>query len=192
MQKNEIETFCPAGRQAWRKWLTENHDSKQAVWLVYRKKQSNLPTVTWSEAVEEALCFGWIDSLKKRLDEETFLQFFCKRKPGSTWSKINKGKVKQLIEQELITEAGHKAIEIAKANGSWTVLDEVEELIIPKDLEQEFDNRPGAKDFFTGLSKSVRKAMLQWLVLARQSETRQKRITEIASLAEKKMKPKQF
>jgi uncharacterized protein YdeI (YjbR/CyaY-like superfamily) len=192
MQKKEIETFCPTSPQDWRQWLKENHNSKQSVWLVYYKKKSNIPTVTYSEAVDEALCFGWIDSTKKPLDHEMFMQFFCKRKPNSVWSKINKGKVQRLIDEGLITQAGYESIETAKQNGSWTILDDVEELIMPKDLEKEFKTKQGSKDFFLSLSKSVRKSILQWLVLAKRPETRQKRITEIAELAAQKLKPKQF
>jgi uncharacterized protein YdeI (YjbR/CyaY-like superfamily) len=142
--------------------------------------------------VDEALCFGWIDSVRKTLDSETFVQFFSKRKPNGTWSRVNKEKIRQLIEAGLMTQAGLESIETAKQNGSWTILDEVEELILPHDLEIEFNTQPGSKDFFLSLSKSVRKAMLQRLVLAKQPETRQKRIREIAELAALKQKPKQF
>jgi uncharacterized protein YdeI (YjbR/CyaY-like superfamily) len=192
MQKNEIEVFHPTSQQTWRLWLAENHSSKQGVWLVYGKKKSQLPTITWSEAVDEALCFGWIDSIKKPIDDETFMQFFCKRKPYSTWSKINKEKIKRLIEYQLVTETGYASIEAAKKNGSWAILDDVEELMMPKDLEKEFETRAGSYDFFISLSKSTRKAILQWLFLAKRSETRQNRIIEIAQLASQKLKPKQF
>lgn len=151
-----------------------------------------MPTVTWSEAVDEALCFGWIDRTRNSLDNEAFMRFFCKRKPNSVWSKINKGKVQRLIDEGLITQAGCESIETAKQNGSWTILDDVEELKIPKDLEKEFKTKKGSKDFFLSLSKSVRKSILQWLVLAKRPETRQKRIYEIAELAAQKLKPKQF
>ncbi|RQO75238.1 hypothetical protein DBR43_07710 [Pedobacter sp. KBW06] len=192
MEKEAIETFCPASQQDWREWLTKNHSSKPSVWLVYYKKKCNVPTINYSDAVDEALCFGWIDSTKKSLDEDTFMQFFCKRKPNSVWSKVNKGKVERLINNGMMTKAGLERIETAKQNGSWKILDNVEELTIPEDLEKALDNKSGAKEFFLSLSKSVRKGILQWLVLAKRSETRQKRMTEIVELAAKKMKPKQF
>jgi uncharacterized protein YdeI (YjbR/CyaY-like superfamily) len=192
MQKNEIATFCPTSREDWRQWLKENHHLKQSVWLVYYKKACNIPSITHSDAVDESLCFGWIDSLRKSLDNETFIQFFCKRKPNSVWSKINKGKVQRLIDEELMMQAGYESIETAKQNGSWTILDDVEELIIPKDLETAFKKKPGSKAFFLSLSKSVRKSILQWLVLAKRPETRHKRIDDIAALAAQKLKPKQF
>ena len=143
------------------------------------KKDTGVPTVSWSNAVDEALCFGWIDSIRKSLDDEKFIQYYSKRKPKSIWSKINKEKVKQLIDQGLMTEAGLKSIQIAKQNGSWTVLDDVEALKIPVDLEAKFKTRPGSKARFLSLSKSVRKVMLFGLMYAKRPETRQKRIDEI-------------
>lgn len=192
MQEKNIDTFCPKDRKDWRKWLKENHSSKQSVSLIYYKKQSDRHTMTWSDAVEEALCFGWIDSTRRSRDSESFTQLFTKRKPKSVWSKINKEKVQRLIDEGLMTPAGLQSIEIAKQNGSWEILDSVEELEIPKDLAKEFRSHPGSKVYFSGLSKSVKKMMLQWIILAKRPETRQKRITEIAILAAKQQRPKQF
>ncbi len=190
MENNEIEVFYPASVAAWRKWLVKNHLSKQAVWLVFYNKKSEIKSISWSEAVDVALCFGWIDSKKIKIDQNSSHQFFSKRKAKSTWSKINKNKVEKLIEQGLMTEAGYLSIEVARQNGSWTLLDEVEELIVPADMEAEFARKPNSKDFFLSLSKSVRKSMLQWIVLAKTEGTRQKRITEIVEQAEKRLKPK--
>jgi len=192
MPPTEIETFYPPSRQAWRQWLQENHHSKQSIWLIYYKKGSGKPSLSWSEAVDEALCFGWIDSTARSIDQEKYMQFFTRRKPTSVWSKINKGKVQQLMEQGLMMQAGLDSIEIAKQNGSWTILDEVEELKIPEDLAQALNAEAEAMDYFQSLSKSVQKSILQWLVMAKRPETRQKRITEIATLAAQKQKPKQF
>jgi uncharacterized protein YdeI (YjbR/CyaY-like superfamily) len=192
MIKESIETFCPTSQQDWRRWLKKNHRSKPFIWLILYKKQSSKPVIQWSAAVNEALCFGWVDGKRKTVDDEKFMQFFCKRKPKGTWSKINKEKIRHLIAEGLMTKAGLESIELAKQNGSWTILDDVEELKIPTDLSKEFKSHPGSKDFFSGLSKSVKKMMLQWIVLAKRPETRQKRILEIAELAAKKMKPKQF
>lgn len=191
-EKEEIATFYPSTQADWRAWLQENHLSKQSVWLIYYKKKSKIPSISWSEAVDEALCFGWIDSTARPIDDEKYMQFFTKRKPNSVWSKINKDKVEKLIATGKMSQAGFESIEKAKQNGSWTILDEVEELIIPDDLEAAFLANEGSKDFFMSLSKSVRKAILQWLVLAKQQTTRQKRINEIAELAAQKLKPKQF
>ena len=188
----DIEQFYPKSQTEWREWLLKNHVSKSSVWLIFYKKKSEQPTITWSQSVDEALCFGWIDSVKKKLDEERSIQFFSKRKPNGTWSKINKTKVEQLIATGKMTKAGHDVILSAKQNGSWTILDDVEELIIPKDLEQAFKKNTGSKDYFLSLNKSIRKMILQWIVLAKQKETKQKRINEIATLASQKLKPKQF
>lgn len=191
-KENEIATFCPASQKEWRQWLQKNHDKKQSVWLIYYKMKTGKRTLSWSDAVDEALCFGWIDSRAKPVDEEKYIQFFSKRKASSTWSKVNKEKVQLLINDGRMTRAGLESIEIAKQNGSWTILDEVEALVIPDDLEKAFKTIRGSRDFFMSLSKSVRKSILQWIVLAKREETRQKRVSEIAVLVGKKLKPKQF
>ena len=188
----EITTIYPSSRHEWRQWLQDNHRSATSVWLVYYRKKSGKPSLSWSEAVDEALCFGWIDSVKKSIDEDTFMQYFGPRKAKSVWSRINKDKVQRLMEEGLMTPAGVVCIEIAKQNGSWTTLDEAEELIIPDELDHAFSEHDGSKEFFLGLSKSVKKAILQWLALAKRPETRQKRSAEIAELAGQKRRPKQF
>ena len=188
----ETGTFYPKNKKAWRTWLEKNHEKKDAVWVIMYKKNSGKPSITWSEGVDEALCFGWIDSKAQSIDEESFRQFYSKRKPKSVWSRINKEKIKQLIADDLMMPAGYASIEIAKQNGSWTSLDHVEDMIIPKDLEKEFRKYKGSKTFFTGLSKSVKKMMLHWIAAAKKPETRQKRITEIAEHAGRKTKPKPF
>ncbi|MBC7850995.1 MAG: YdeI/OmpD-associated family protein [Chitinophagaceae bacterium] len=191
-KKPDIETFTPASRQDWRKWLTKNHRSKQSIWLIYHKKTSTKPTITYSDAVDEALCFGWIDSTTKSIDSETYIQYFCKRKPTSVWSKVNKAKVQKLVDQGLMTAAGMESIEIAKQNGTWSILDDVEEVKVPPDLAKAFRLHKGSKQYFESLSRSTKKILLQWIVLAKRKETRQKRIDEIAELAGIQLKPKQF
>jgi len=190
--EKEIDTFYPKNRKEWRKWLQDYHDKKQSIWLIYYKKKSNIPTVIYTEAVDEALCFGWIDSKAKPIDENKFMQFFSKRKTNSVWSKVNKEKIERLTKEGLMTKAGYEIIEIAKQNGSWTILDEAEALIIPTDLENEFQKRPIAKQYFLSLSRSDKRNILQWLVLAKKQETREKRVIEIVELADKRQKPKQF
>lgn len=190
MLQTDKETFYPACQKDWREWLQKNHDSKQSIWLVCYKKQANKPTIAWSDAVDEALCFGWIDSTRKSIGDNTFIQFFTRRKPNSVWSKINKAKVERLIEDGLMQQAGFEVIKRAKENGSWTILDAVEDLTIPEDLEKEFESNPGSKDYFLSLSKSVKKIILHWVVMAKRPETRQNRIKEVAELAAQKRKPK--
>lgn len=179
MQKKVITTFCPASQQEWRGWLQENHLLKQSVWLVYYKKKAGVPSISWSQAVGEAICFGWIDSKRMPLDEDRFIQLFTQRKPSSTWSKINKGKIQRLIHEGLMTPVGHQSIETAKQNGSWTSLDEVEDLIIPVDLKQELEKSSSVLNLFLSSSKSLRKSILLQLATAKRAETRQKRINVI-------------
>lgn len=146
----------------------------------------------WSDLVDEALCFGWIDSTRKTIDEGSFKQLFSRRKPNSTWSRINKEKVQRLIDDKLMKEAGHECIRIAKENGSWTILDTVEDLTVPEDLSKAFQEYIGSEEYFQSLSKSMKKMMLQWIVLAKRPETRNKRIHEIAEHAARGEKPKHF
>jgi uncharacterized protein YdeI (YjbR/CyaY-like superfamily) len=192
MSKEFIKQFYPKSKQLWRRWLEKNHILENAVWVVFYNKKSTKPSITWSDAVDEALCFGWIDSKAVTIDNESHRHYFCKRKPKSTWSKINKDKVEILIKQGLMTDAGLAGIEIAKQNGSWTILDEVEALIIPQDLEKAFKKHKGSKDYFNSLSKSAKKILLSWIVLAKLPETRQRRIEEIAERAAKGVMPKRF
>ncbi len=192
MERKDIETFTPKNKQQWRRWLEKNHDKKQSIWLILYKKSANVTTISRSEALDEALCFGWIDSTARPVDDDQFMQSFTRRKPNSVWSKINKGNVDRLIAEGLMMPAGHQSIEVAKKNGSWSILDDVEELKVPRDLTKALKSQPGAKEYFMCLSKSVKKSMLQWIVLAKRPETRQKRIEEIATLAAQQLKPKQF
>lgn len=192
MANNEITVFYPTSILEWRNWLEKNHVDLSSVWIVFYRKHTGIPSITWSEAVDVALCFGWIDSKKVKINEEHSHQFFSKRKDKSTWSKINKNKIDDLIKSELMTPAGYESIEIAKENGSWNLLDEVEELVTPIDLLDAFSSYENAKDYFDQLSKSTRKAMLQWLVLAKKPETRQKRILEIVTQTALRKKPKPF
>lgn len=192
MPEKEILTFCPDGRQSWREWLLENHQNAASVWLIYYKSKSGVPTLSWSDAVDEALCFGWIDSTRKTLDDERFLQLFSKRKPKSTWSKVNKDKVEQLLNDGLMMDAGLKCIEIAKQNGSWDMLNDVDALIVPNDLEEIFISQPEARNYYDNLSKSNKKMILHIMLMAKRPETRQKRIEQILDWVAKGKKPQIF
>lgn len=179
MNKKEIEHFYPQTKQHWREWLEKNHIQQDAVWLIHYKKISGKPSVAWPDAVDEALCFGWIDSKAVTIDTNSYKQFYTKRKPKSTWSKVNKDKVERLIADEKMREAGLKCIEIAKQNGSWTILDSIDALEIPEGLELAFANYDGSKEKFEALSKSKRKLMLYNLMVAKTDLTKSKRIAEI-------------
>lgn len=189
---NDLNTFCPSNREEWRNWLAAHHLSTPSVWLILYKKKSNIPSITWSEAVDEALCFGWIDSTKKTIDEHSYMQYFGQRKPKSTWSKVNKEKIKKLEEKGLITAAGREIIEIAKKNGSWNILDEVESLQMPDDLQKELDLYPNANSHYSNFSKSTKKSLMYWITSAKRAATREKRIKEVAELTNQNLKPKQF
>jgi uncharacterized protein YdeI (YjbR/CyaY-like superfamily) len=158
--------------------------------VIYHKKNSATSGITYSDAVEEALCFGWIDSTVKPVDEERYRQFFSRRKPTSTWSKVNKERVRRLVDSGQMMEAGLAGIDLAKQNGSWEILDDVEALVIPADLEKAFAERPTARGYFASLCRSDKRNMLQWLVLAKRPETRQNRIAELVDRANLQLKPK--
>ncbi len=188
----DIKVYSPSDTKEWREWLDQNHADAKAVWLILYKKKSPDHNLSWSEAVDEALCFGWIDSTKKTIDSEKYKQYFTKRKAKSNWSKINKEKVQSLIDQGLMREEGYKSVEIAKENGSWTILDAIESLIIPEDLKKSLEKYNGATEYFNGLSKSDKKILLYWVVSAKRDETREKRVVTIAESANVNLKPKQF
>jgi uncharacterized protein YdeI (YjbR/CyaY-like superfamily) len=190
--EEQPETFYPKSKKHWRQWLEKNHNKKQSIWVICYKKKTDVPTMTWSESVDEALCFGWIDSLRRPVDNEKFMQYYCRRKPKSGWSKINKEKVKRLIEEGLMTKAGLDAIEVAKKNGAWSMLDAVEELKIPADLNKQLKAQPKAKKYFMSLSRSNKRVILQWITFAKREETRAKRIKEFLKLADEGLMPKQF
>lgn len=185
---NDAPEIHPKNRKEWRQWLQKNHAKEQAVWVVYYKKSSETPSMVWSEAVDEALCFGWIDGRRRPIDEHTFIQYFSRRKAGGTWSKINKEKVERLIAEELMMPAGLEAIAAAKKDGSWNILDSVEALELPKDFEAALNKNAAARKYYDSLSKSVKKQVLHRLVMAKREETRQKRIMEtVKNAAEGKL-----
>ncbi len=155
-----VKSYYAKDRKAWRKWLQKNQLKEPGVWLIYYKKASGKPRLSWEEAVEEALCFGWIDSIAKPIDEEKYMQKFTPRKAKSVWSAINKKKVESLIQQNLMMPAGLEIIETARKNRSWTQLDEVENFVIPFELGRFLAKNRTVAKYFEGLSKSMRK---QWL-----------------------------
>jgi len=166
-------------RETWRGWLLEHHATARAVWLPYWKKGSGRPSIAWSEAVDEALCFGWIDSTIQPLDQARYVQYFTRRKPTSEWSRVNKDKVARLIEQGRMTEAGLHVIDRAKANGSWTALDLVEDLVVPADLLAALAADPLAAAGYDALSVTLRKQVLRRVYGAKRPQTRADRIAAI-------------
>ncbi|MCF4967196.1 YdeI/OmpD-associated family protein [Nostoc sp. CMAA1605] len=187
--ENQLETFHAANRQAWREWLEENHQSSVGVWLIYYKVKSKKPSIRYSEAVQEALCFGWIDSKVKSLDAERYMQIFTPRKTKSVWSKLNKQYITELIAQGLMTEAGLVKITAAQQDGSWTILDAIEELIIPEDLQEALAVNEVANNYFVGFSNSTKKNILFWITSAKRPETRKKRIEQTINSAAQNKSP---
>jgi uncharacterized protein YdeI (YjbR/CyaY-like superfamily) len=187
-----IPTFHAQDRQAWRDWLAQNHKTAQSVWLIIYKKDSGVPSVYYPEAVDEALCFGWIDSKPNRRDEQSFYQYFSVRNPKSNWSRVNKEKIERLLASGLMAPAGLEMIELAKKTGTWTALDEVENLVIPVDLAEAFARYPGSRKNFEAFPPSTRRGILEWIFNAKRPATRAKRIEETASLAEQNIRANQY
>ncbi len=190
--KDGIQTFYAKDRKAWRNWLSKNGYKEKSLWLIIYKKSTGVKSITYPEAVEEALCFGWIDSKPNKRDEESFYQFFAKRNPSSNWSKINKESVTRLIATGLMTAKGMEVIEMAMKNGAWSALDKVENLEIPVDLQEALSKDDEATKYFEAFPKSVKKGILEWIQNARKNETRKKRIIETATLAAKNIRANQY
>ena len=182
----------PFDRAAWRAWLMANHATSSGVHLVSWRRRSGRTSVAYEEAVEEALCVGWIDSVAGRLDEQRGLQWFSPRRPTSGWARTNKARVERLIAAGLMLPAGLAAIEVAKRNGSWTRLDDVENLIVPDDLGALLAANPPARERWDAFSRSRRRAVLDWISQARRPETRARRIAETAESAARDEVPRQF
>jgi uncharacterized protein YdeI (YjbR/CyaY-like superfamily) len=181
--KNGVQAFYAKTQADWRRWLAENHEKEVSVWLIIYKKDASADSLPHANAVDEALCYGWIDSLTVKRDEESRYQFFSKRKPKSNWSAINKNKALNMIEQGLMSPAGLQTIEIAKANGMWDALNDVENLIVPDDLKKEFDTNKIAFDHWEKFPRSSKKAILKWISEAKRPETRVARVAETIKLA---------
>lgn len=170
-------------REKWRAWLEEHHETSRGSWLVSYKQATGRPQVGYDAAVEEALCFGWIDSVQRKVDDERSRLLFTPRRPGSRWSRPNKDRVERLLAHDLLAPAGLALIEQAKADGSWTALDDVENLVVPPDLEAAFGEHPGAAEHWESFPRSVKRGILEWILDAKRAPTREKRITETASRA---------
>ena len=183
-----IEAIHAESRAEWRAWLEANHASQQSVWLIIYRKDGDTPSVYYPEAVDEALCFGWIDSVPNKRDEHSYYQFFSKRNPKSNWSRVNKEKVAGLIQHGLMHEAGMEMVAIAKQNGTWTALDGVENLELPEALQLLFDAQPQAYQHWQNFSRSSRRGILEWILNAKKPETRFKRIEQTVALAAKNIK----
>jgi uncharacterized protein YdeI (YjbR/CyaY-like superfamily) len=190
--KPPADTVHPLTRAAWRQWLAANHARASGVWLVFFKKETGKPRVDYDEAVEEALCFGWVDSKPAKLDAERSMLYFAPRKPRSGWSKPNKDRVERLSAAGLMEPAGLAKVEAAKLDGSWSALDAVEALEVPADLAAALASLDGAAANFDAFPRSARRGILEWIAQAKKPETRAKRVEETARLAARNERANQW
>jgi uncharacterized protein YdeI (YjbR/CyaY-like superfamily) len=181
--KFDYAIFHPRDLAAWRAWLDHHHRTARGVWVASWRKASGRAAVPYAQLVEEAICFGWIDSTVNILDDERGLQLMTPRQPKSTWTRLNRQRVAALESDGRMTEAGRAAVEIAQANGYWTIYDPVEDLIEPAELAAALDASPAARTAWDAFPPSARKQMLWWVISAAKPETRTTRVAKIVAEA---------
>ena len=181
---SELHETHPKTRAGWRSWLQENHAKHDGVWLICYRASTGNRQLSWEDAVREALCFGWIDSKVKPIDDERYKQIFTPRKPRSVWSKINKQYISELTESELMTDAGLRAVDVAKENGAWSLLEPVDALVVPADVESALRGSKRAREAYEALSNSAKRAVLYPLYSAKREETRAKRLADALTALE--------
>jgi len=191
MNETPPNSIHPATLADWRAWLAANHARPEGVWLITYRPATGKTPFSYEQAVEEALCFGWIDGQANKLDDERTMLWFAPRRPGSGWARTNKARIERLIADGRMTPAGLAKIEAAQADGSWTLLDSVERLEVPDDLAAEFDKYPDARAHFDAFPPSARRMALTWIATAKRPETRAKRVAETARLAQENVRVNQ-
>ncbi len=179
---DEAERFEPATLTDWSAWLAAHHADTRGVWLVTPRRSAGAP-FGYDDAVCEALRYGWIDAVVKTLDQHRSMQWFTPRRKGSGWSRPNKLRIERLEREGRMEAPGRAVIDAAKTDGTWTLLDDVEDLVVPDDLAAAFAARPGSREHWDGFSASARKAMLTWVVTAKQDATRARRVDQVATAA---------
>lgn len=187
--RTEDEMIRPATRERWRQWLANNHTRAAGVRVVYPKKRAGIPGPTYDDVVEEALCFGWIDSSARTIDDDFTSVHVGPRRAGSVWAASNKARVARLSAAGLMTEAGLAAVNRAHSDGSWTALDRMEQLLVPEDLAEEFERHPGSRDQFEQFPASLRKMTLHWIYSAKRPATRARRVEVTASRSQQGLRP---
>ena len=181
--KHDVARVHAETRAQWRAWLQEHHLSCSAVWLVSWKKHTGRPAVTYEDAVSEALAFGWVDSRPGKLDDMRTMLYFTPRKVGSAWSRPNKRRIAELEQSGAMSEQGQRVVAAAQADGSWSMLDEVEDLVVPPDLAAAFGRHPGAAEQWDAFPRSAKRGILEWIVQAKTQATRDRRTEQTAALA---------
>ncbi len=187
-----MQEFSPKNLQEWHDWLSENHQQSESVWLIIAKKGSDLKSPEIEEAIEEALCWGWIDSTPNKVDDQRYKVRFSPRNPKSNWSAVNKARIANIEATGRMQKAGKKMVNEAKKFGTWNALDNVEKGIIPNDLKSAFSNFKKAHENFENFPHSVKRGILEWILNAKREETRQKRIEETAKKAAKNERANQY
>lgn len=183
-----MNTLCVASRAAWRAWLVENHASAAEIWLIFHKAHTGQPNVPYGETVEEALCFGWIDSLIKRLDDDRYVRKYTPRRTGSVWSEANKSRAERMIDQGFMTEAGLVFVAEAKESGEWEkrhVRPSVDVETLPCELARGLEAHPAAAETFHALAPTYRKQYILWIATAKRAETRERRTREAIAKLER-------
>ena len=176
---SDVDTLSFSARDEWRNWLVKNHTTTDDAWIYILKKTSKKQGLRYYEAVDEAICFGWIDSKMRSLDSESFILRFTKRKPNSVWSKINRDRVERMIKSDRMTAAGLASVEEAKRTGKWDkAYTSKTSPTIPKDLEDALKTHPDAMENFMRLSNSAKLQLTVWIDEAKRAGTRKKRINE--------------
>jgi uncharacterized protein YdeI (YjbR/CyaY-like superfamily) len=169
----------------WRDWLTQHHDKSTGIWLVFYKKHTGKPSLEYEAAVEEALCFGWIDSIIKKIDDESYVRKLTPRKPNSRWSNLNKKRIMKLQRQGLMTKAGMARVKEARETGLWDKPDRPSiSFVVPKELERALAINAKAKRFFDQLAPSYQKHFIGWIAVAKRQETKDRRVKESIALLE--------
>jgi uncharacterized protein YdeI (YjbR/CyaY-like superfamily) len=185
----EYERIHPETRAEWRAWLQDHHDHSAGVWVVQWRTVTGRNRLGYSDLVEEALCFGWIDSRARRLDDERSMITMTPRRRGSVWSRSNKERLERLAAVGLMTPAGQQVVDAAKADGSWAALDDVDALVVPEDLAAALATNPLAARHFEAFSPSAKRMILYWIGSARRPPTRLRRVTETVRLAAENRRP---
>ena len=176
--------FTPKSRQAWRSWLEERHGTESEVWLIFYKVHTGKPTLTYNDAVEEALCFGWIDGVRRRIDDERYAHRFSPRRPASRWSATNRKRVQRMEKAGLMTPAGRRMTELAKKRGTWETSERQPaiSLEMPAELAAKLQRNRKAAEFFDSLARSYRQQFIGWINSAKREETRKRRVAETLEL----------
>lgn len=175
--------YTPRNREQWRNWLEKNQAKETEVWLVFLKQHTGRPNVSYNDAVEEALCFGWIDGVKRSIDEDRYMHRFTPRRPDSKWSKLNKERAERMLQAGHMAPAGEKSIKLAKKNGKWTEPVSANiNFTMPPELKARLKNSKKAATFFASLAPSYKRQYIAWIATAKRPETKERRLDEAIGL----------